>query len=74
MTVNPVARFLIFWGVNTLSLWVADALFDGISFATPQALFIGIQFHPEFADRLPQSQDPAGRVNAMVKCGIDRYA
>ena len=37
---HPVLRFLVFWGVNTLSLWVADDLFDGISFATPQALFI----------------------------------
>ena len=37
---NPLVRFLVFWGVNTLSLWVADELFDGISFATPQALFI----------------------------------
>ena len=40
MITNPVVRFLIFWGVNTLSLWVAAYLFDGISFATPQALFI----------------------------------
>ena len=40
MTIHPVARFLVFWGVNTLSLWVADALFEGISFATPQSLFI----------------------------------
>jgi len=37
---NPVVRFFLFWGVNTLSLWVADELFEGISFATPQALFI----------------------------------
>ena len=37
---NPIAPFLVFWGVNTLSLWVADKLFDGISFATPQSLFI----------------------------------
>jgi len=37
---NPILRFLLFWGVNTLSLWVADELFDGISFATPQSLFI----------------------------------
>ena len=40
MTTNPAVRFLIFWGVNTLSLWVADDLFDGISFSTPQSLFI----------------------------------
>jgi putative membrane protein len=37
---SPIVRFLVFWGVNTLSLWVADELFDGISFATPQSLFI----------------------------------
>lgn len=40
MTMHPTLRFLVFWGVNTLSLWVADALFDGIWFATPQSLFI----------------------------------
>jgi putative membrane protein len=40
MLSHPVVRFLIFWGVNTLSLWVADDLFDGISFTTPQSLFI----------------------------------
>jgi putative membrane protein len=37
---NPLLRFLVFWGVNTLSLWVAAALFDGISFLTVQSLFI----------------------------------
>ncbi len=37
---NPSVRFLVFWGVNTLSLWVADDLFDGIAFLTPQSLFI----------------------------------
>ena len=37
---NPLVRFFVFWGVNTLSLWVADALFDGVSFATPQSLFV----------------------------------
>jgi putative membrane protein len=40
MLSHPVVRFLIFWGVNTLSLWVADDLFDGISFTTPQSLFV----------------------------------
>ena len=40
MVIHPIVRFLVFWGVNTLSLWVADALFDGISFETPQSLFI----------------------------------
>ena len=37
---NPTVRFMIFWGVNTLSLWVADDLFDGMSLQTAQALFI----------------------------------
>jgi putative membrane protein len=37
---HPVVRFLAFWGVNTLSLWVADYLFDGIRFETLQTLFI----------------------------------
>ena len=37
---NPLLRFLVFWGVNTLSLWVAGELFDGISFATPQSLLV----------------------------------
>jgi putative membrane protein len=37
---QPLVRFLLFWGVNTLSLWVADDVFAGISFATPQSLFI----------------------------------
>jgi len=37
---NPVVRFLIFWGVNTLTLWVADDLFDGMSLQTAQSLFI----------------------------------
>jgi putative membrane protein len=36
----PLVRFVLFWGVNTLSLWVADDLFEAISFATPQSLFI----------------------------------
>lgn len=37
---NPSVRFAIFWGVNTLSLWVADYLFDGMTLQTAQALFI----------------------------------
>jgi putative membrane protein len=37
---NPLLRFLLFWGVNTLSLWVADSLFDGIAFESPKSLFI----------------------------------
>lgn len=37
---SGLVRFLIFWGVNTLSLWVADELFDGIAFQTLQSLFV----------------------------------
>ena len=37
---NPIIRFIVFWGVNTLSLWVADDLFEGLSFASARALFI----------------------------------
>ena len=33
-------RFFVFWGVNTLSLWVADELFDGIAFRQLESLFI----------------------------------
>ena len=33
-------RFIVFWGVNTLALWVADDLFDGITFDAPQSLFV----------------------------------
>ncbi len=39
MRINLI-RFLVFWGVTALSLWVADELFDGISFDTSQSLFI----------------------------------
>ena len=53
MTMHPTLRFLVFWGVNTLSLWVADALFDGIWFATRQSLlFAGLML---------------GMVNAFLK-------
>lgn len=37
---SGLVRFLLFWGVNTLSLWVADELFSGISFQTLQSLFV----------------------------------
>jgi putative membrane protein len=37
---HPFVRFLVFWGVNALSLWVADDLFDGIEFQTAQSLFL----------------------------------
>ena len=35
-----VMRFLILWGVNTLSLWVAADLFDWISFRDVESLFM----------------------------------
>ena len=37
---SGLLRFLVFWGVNTLSLWVADELFNGITFQTLQSLFV----------------------------------
>ncbi|MGH8631062.1 MAG: phage holin family protein, partial [Burkholderiales bacterium] len=40
MNFHPVTRFLLFWGVNALSLWVADELFAGIAFDSLQALLI----------------------------------
>lgn len=40
MVNHPLARFLVFWGVNTLSLWVADDLFEGIFVESVRALFI----------------------------------
>lgn len=37
---KTIIHFLIFWGVNTLSLWVADELFEGIRFASTEALVL----------------------------------
>ena len=37
---SPLPRFLVFWAVNTLSLWVADELFQGISFTTASSLLV----------------------------------
>ena len=37
---SGLLRFVVFWGVNTLSLWVADELFAGIAFRTLQSLLI----------------------------------
>lgn len=37
---SGLMRFLVFWGVNTLSLWIADYLFSGIAFQSLQSLFI----------------------------------
>ncbi|MFZ5556435.1 MAG: phage holin family protein [Pseudomonadota bacterium] len=38
-TPHPILRFLAFWGVNTLSLWVADQIFDGVRFDDVGTLF-----------------------------------
>lgn len=37
--VHPLLRFLAFWGVNTLSLWVADRIFDSVTFDDTATLF-----------------------------------
>ncbi len=34
-------RFLVFWGINTLVLWVASRLMSGLAFSGPQALLLG---------------------------------
>lgn len=38
--VHPLLRFLAFWGVNTLSLWVADQIFDSIRFDDTATLLV----------------------------------
>lgn len=46
-------RFLVFWGLNTLTLWVASRLLPGLAFSGPEALLLaGLAF---------------GIVNAFVK-------
>ncbi len=40
MRAIDIVRFLVFWGVNALSLWVADELFDGIVFDTVRSLLV----------------------------------
>jgi len=35
---NLLLRFLLFWGVNTLTLWLAGQVFNGVHFAGWQAL------------------------------------
>jgi putative membrane protein len=50
---NPVVRFLLFWAVNTLTLWVAGQVFYSVRFDGWQALLVaGLLF---------------GIVNATVK-------
>lgn len=40
-TWGHVQRFLFFWGLHVLVLWVADALLDSVRFAGPEALLLG---------------------------------
>jgi putative membrane protein len=37
---NPVVRFILFWAVNTLVLWVAGQIFSSVRFDSMQALLI----------------------------------
>ena len=37
---TSILRFLLFLGINTLSLWIADELFDGIAFTSTEALLL----------------------------------
>lgn len=42
---QTIVRFLIFWGLNTLSLWVASQLLPGLGFSGPEALLLaGLAF------------------------------
>jgi putative membrane protein len=38
--VNPLLRFLSFWAVNTLTLWVAGQIFSSVRFEGWQALLV----------------------------------
>lgn len=40
-TWGHVQRFLFFWGLHVLVLWVADALVDSMHFDGPEALLLG---------------------------------
>ena len=37
---NNLSEFLIHWAITALALWVASAIFRGISFSNKQSLFI----------------------------------
>jgi putative membrane protein len=37
---NPLVRFLLFWAVNTLTLWVASQVFSSVRFEGLQALLV----------------------------------
>jgi putative membrane protein len=40
MSHQGLLRFLLLWAVNSLSLWVADGLFERIEIQTAEALFL----------------------------------
>jgi putative membrane protein len=40
MTYHHLTQFLLHWGVMTLALWVAGAVFNGISFSSRQTLLV----------------------------------
>jgi putative membrane protein len=37
---NPLLRFLLFWALNTLVLWVASQIFSSVRFDSVQALIV----------------------------------
>ena len=37
---NPLVRFVLFWAVNTLTLWVAGQVFNSVRFDGWQALLV----------------------------------
>lgn len=37
---QTIVRFLLFWGLNTLALWVVSTFLPGIKFADPKALIL----------------------------------
>jgi putative membrane protein len=39
-TPRPLMAFLLLWALNTLGLWVADYVFDGIAFASTGSLWV----------------------------------
>jgi len=42
---QTIIRFLLFWGLNTLALWVASKIMPGIAFKGPEALILaGLAF------------------------------
>ncbi|MBX9629841.1 MAG: phage holin family protein [Burkholderiales bacterium] len=42
---QTIVRFLVFWGLNTLTLWVASRLLPGLGFSGPEALLLaGLAF------------------------------